>query len=58
MHYVQMTRIFLFAYIYTLPFALLSVISKPVQDVLIVFIATYGFVGLELCYPSKNIMMK
>jgi len=40
---------FLFAYIYSLPFALLSVISKPVQNVVVVFIASYGFIGIEHC---------
>ena len=45
---VQMSRTFLFFYIYTLPSALLTASSTPEADLVVLFIVTYGFVGLEL----------
>jgi predicted membrane chloride channel (bestrophin family) len=42
-----MARTFLFLYVYSIPFALLSAVSKPVQSLVLVFIVTYGFLGLE-----------
>ena len=47
---VQMSRIFLLLYVFTMPFAILSADLKlgDVQVVLLVFIMTYGFMGLEL----------
>jgi len=42
-----MARTFLFFYTYTLPFALLSVESHPVQDIVLVFLITYGIIGIE-----------
>jgi predicted membrane chloride channel (bestrophin family) len=44
---VQMARTFLFFYVYTMPFALLSVVNKPIEDICLSFIVTYGFVGIE-----------
>jgi predicted membrane chloride channel (bestrophin family) len=43
----QMARTFLFLYVYSIPFALLSAVSKPIQSLVLVFIVTYGFLGLE-----------
>jgi predicted membrane chloride channel (bestrophin family) len=45
---VQMSRTFLFFYIYTLPSALLTASSTPAADLVVLFIVTYGFIGLEL----------
>lgn len=45
---VQMTRTILFFYIFTLPFALATDIQQTLPYILIIFIITYGFVGLEL----------
>ena len=46
---VQMARTFLFAYVFTLPFAMLGDDgSSAFAHCLIVFVVTYGFVGLEL----------
>jgi putative membrane protein len=45
---VQMTRTILFFYIFTLPFALATDIQQTFPFLLIIFIITYGFVGLEL----------
>ena len=45
---VQMSRTFLFFYIYTLPSALLTASSTPEADLVVLFIVTYGFIGLEL----------
>jgi predicted membrane chloride channel (bestrophin family) len=42
-----MARTFLFFYVYTMPFALLSVVNKPIEDICLSFIVTYGFVGIE-----------
>eukprot|EP00521_Asterionellopsis_glacialis_P004707 CAMPEP_0195275898 /NCGR_PEP_ID=MMETSP0706-20130129/18184_1 /TAXON_ID=33640 /ORGANISM="Asterionellopsis glacialis, Strain CCMP134" /LENGTH=300 /DNA_ID=CAMNT_0040333377 /DNA_START=59 /DNA_END=961 /DNA_ORIENTATION=- len=44
---VQMARTFLFIYVYTLPFALLSDNSDFTDHALIIFFMTYGLVGLE-----------
>jgi hypothetical protein len=43
-----MSRTFLFAYVFTVPFALLSDKSGLVAHCCEVFILTFGFVGLEL----------
>jgi len=47
---VQMSRIFLLLYVVTMPFAILSADLKlaDAQVILLVFIMTYGFMGLEL----------
>ena len=45
---VQMTRTILIFYIYTLPFALANDITSPVPYLLIIFLITYGFIGMEL----------
>lgn len=47
---IQMARIFLVLYVFTMPFAILSADLKldDVQVVLLVFIMTYGFMGLEI----------
>lgn len=44
---VQMARTFLFCYVFTVPFALLSDSSKPVAHCIVIFFLTYGFMGLE-----------
>jgi predicted membrane chloride channel (bestrophin family) len=44
---VQMARTFLFVWVFTLPFALCGDILQPVQVCLIIFVITYGFIGLE-----------
>jgi predicted membrane chloride channel (bestrophin family) len=45
---IQMEHTFLFFYVYTMSFALVKVFDTMLQNVLIVFIATYGFMGLDL----------
>lgn len=45
--FVQMARIFLFVWIYTLPFALDSKIDRLVPICLVIFCITYFFFGLE-----------
>ena len=45
---VQMTRTFLFLWIFTLPFGLLNDFEKLPPLIVIIFFATYGFVGLEM----------
>ena len=45
---VQMTRTILIIYIFTLPLALANDITSPVPYVLLTFIITYGFIGMEL----------
>ena len=44
---VQMSRTFLFFYLFTVPFALLDDVSKPVAHIVVVFFLTYGFIGVE-----------
>ena len=44
---VQMARTFLFFYVYTVPFALLSDPSNSYAHCVVIFILTYGFMGLE-----------
>jgi len=45
---VQMTRTFLFLYVFSLPFALADDIKQLAPYLLVVFFFTYGFIGLEL----------
>ena len=44
---IQMARTFVFFYVYTVPFALLSDNSSPIAHCVVIFILTYGFMGLE-----------
>jgi predicted membrane chloride channel (bestrophin family) len=44
---VQMTRTFLYCYVFTLPFALLSDVTSPLAHVGVIFLITYGYLGLE-----------
>lgn len=44
---VQMARFVLFLYVSTLPFALLSTDTTIAQAILLLFIVTYGFIGIE-----------
>ena len=44
---VQMSRTFLFFYLFTVPFALLGDASKPVAHIIVVFFLTFGFMGVE-----------
>ena len=47
---VQMSRTFLFAYVFTIPFTFLSdSVLSLVYHMAAVFIITFGFVGLETC---------
>jgi predicted membrane chloride channel (bestrophin family) len=45
---VQMTRTFLFGYVFTLPFVLAKDITQAPALLFITFFITYGFIGLEL----------
>jgi len=49
-------RMFVFAYVFTLPFALLSddLHLKSIQVVFLVVITTYGFIGCELLFVELN----
>jgi len=49
---VQMTRTFLFLYVFTLPLALLSDVTSPFGHVFTIFVLTYGYVGLEMVVRS------
>lgn len=53
---VQLARIFVFAYVFTLPFALLSaeLELKDIQVVLLVLLMTYGFIGCELLFVELD----
>eukprot|EP00956_Cyclotella_meneghiniana_P013473 scaffold19525_cov68-Cyclotella_meneghiniana.AAC.7 len=53
---IQMSRIFLILYVFTMPFAILSADLKLLdgQVILLVFIMTYGFMGLELVSTSLD----
>mmetsp|Transcript_14458 Transcript_14458/g.20816 ORF Transcript_14458/g.20816 Transcript_14458/m.20816 type:complete len:121 (-) Transcript_14458:36-398(-) len=42
-----MARTFLFTYVFTVPFALLSDSSKPIAHCVVIFFLTYGFMGVE-----------
>lgn len=44
---VQMARFVLFLYVLTLPFALLSTDTSLIQAFLLVFIVSYGYLGIE-----------
>jgi predicted membrane chloride channel (bestrophin family) len=44
---VQMTRTFLFFWVFSLPLVLVHAIPQPVQVMVIMFFVTYGFLGLE-----------
>ena len=43
-----MARTFLFLYVFTVPFAMLSDKSSDLAHCFMVFVLTYGFVGLEV----------
>jgi predicted membrane chloride channel (bestrophin family) len=45
---VQMARTFLFFYVFTVPFALLSDSSNVFVHCIVIFILTFGFMGLEI----------
>lgn len=45
---VQMTKTFLFAYVFTLPFVLASYLQHQAALIFMTFFITYGLVGLEL----------
>ena len=53
---VQLGRIFVIFYVFTLPFALLSseLNLKYVQMILLTFLMTYGFMGIELLFVEIN----
>jgi predicted membrane chloride channel (bestrophin family) len=42
-----MARTFLFFYLFTVPFALLQDVSRPIAHLIVIFFLTYGFMGLE-----------
>lgn len=50
--WVQLARIFVFAYVFTLPFALFDgeLNMSTLQSFFILIIVTYGFIGCELLY--------
>ena len=54
--WVQLGRLFTFAYVFTLPFALLSanLALKGIQVIFLTLIMTYGFVGCELLFVELN----
>jgi predicted membrane chloride channel (bestrophin family) len=43
-----MARTFLFLYVFTVPFVMLSDTSSDAAHVFAVFLLTYGFMGLEM----------
>jgi predicted membrane chloride channel (bestrophin family) len=45
---IQMTRTFLFLYIFTVPFVFLSDDSSTFAHCFTIFLLTYGFMGLEV----------
>ena len=45
---IQMSRTFLFLYVYTVPFVMVSDHSSPIAHCFVIFLLTYGFMGLEL----------
>jgi predicted membrane chloride channel (bestrophin family) len=45
---IQMARTFLFLYVFTIPFVMLGDKSSLLAHCFVVFLLTYGFVGLEL----------
>lgn len=45
--FVQMGRTLLFVWMFTLPFAITNGIAKSFASMVIIFLLTYGFVGLE-----------
>ena len=45
---IQMARTFLFLYIFTVPFVLLSDASSVFAHCFTIFLLTYGFMGLEV----------
>lgn len=44
---VQMARTVLFFYVFTVPFALVEDVSKPIAHLVVIFFLTYGFMGIE-----------
>lgn len=63
---VQMARTFLLFYIFTVPFALLSDVSSPYCHLLVIFMLTFGYIGLGThcirsamkCCPRYSLMFK
>jgi hypothetical protein len=54
--WAQLGRLFVFAYVFTLPFAMLSadLNLKGIQVIFLVAIMTYGFVGCELLFVELD----
>eukprot|EP00548_Thalassiothrix_antarctica_P000828 CAMPEP_0194147076 /NCGR_PEP_ID=MMETSP0152-20130528/22509_1 /TAXON_ID=1049557 /ORGANISM="Thalassiothrix antarctica, Strain L6-D1" /LENGTH=375 /DNA_ID=CAMNT_0038847765 /DNA_START=70 /DNA_END=1197 /DNA_ORIENTATION=- len=44
---VQMSRTFLFVYLFTIPFAFLNDVTNPIGHYIVIFFITYGYLGLE-----------
>lgn len=44
---LQMSRTFLFLWVFSLPFSLTHDIDNPIQNCIMMFVITYGFLGLE-----------
>lgn len=44
---VQMTRTFLFFWVFSLPLVLVHAINQPIQVMIIMFFVCFGFLGLE-----------
>lgn len=53
---VQLGRIFIFAYVFSLPFALLDkkLEFKDIQYIILVFLISYGFLGCELLFVELD----
>lgn len=44
-----MSRTFIFLYVFSAPFVLIEDTSSDVAHCFMVFVLTYGFIGLEIC---------
>lgn len=44
---VQMSRTFLFLYLFTMPFAFLADLTNPIGHYIVIFFLTYGYLGIE-----------
>lgn len=53
---VQLGRVFVMFYVFTLPFALLSpeLNLKYPQMIILIFLMTYGFIGIELLFVELD----
>jgi len=49
-----MARTFLFLYVFTVPFVMVSDESSKIAHCFTVFLLTYGFVGLEMVRTTRK----